>query len=299
MELFISVCECKSISNAAKLYHVSQQGISKTIRDLEKELGCQLLHRDNNGVTPTQYGAYFLDECRIILERERYMRSQITKIKDAPQETIFLGMAFGIISALPYQLIVDFKNSHPNVNIEYSDHTDLYLEVLLKKDEYDFCITTGVMDTGRFSIECLIKEEIYLCIPWTHELYHKEHIQIEDLIFQRYAMFSTEFHIRHNFVTACRNAGFDPIIDISSSDFNSLKEIALNNNLLFVVPEHTIRSDDSKLKYYKFPDDNYSWDVYFIKKKSKKLTENMLAFYRYIREQLPICKYPPQNVEKI
>ena len=287
MEVFIEVCECKSINKASTVYHVSQQGISKIVRELEEDLGCQLLYRNINGVSPTKYGSYFLDECRIILERKRYMYSHISQIKDVPQETIFLGMAFGVISVMPYKLITDFENTHPHVNIEYSDHADFYLEELLKKDEYDFCITTGVIDADRFSAECLIQEHIYLCIPWTHELYRKKHIHLDDLNCQRYAMFNTQFHIRHNFVAACQNAGFNPIIDISSGDFNSLREIAQHNNLLFVVPAHTIRSDDSKLRYYKFPDDNFSWDVYFVKKKNKVLTENMLAFYRYIKQQLP------------
>ena len=287
MELFIAVCECKSITKASEIHHVSQQGISKMIRELEKELGCQLLYRDTNGVSPTKYGAYFLDECRIILDRKNHMCSHISKIKDVPQETIFLGMAFGIISVLPYKFIIDFKLLHPHVNIEYADYADFYLEELLKKDEFDFCITTGVVDTDRFSIECLLKEHTYLCIPWTHDLYSKKQIQMNDLKNQRFAMFNPEFHIRHNFVASCRNAGFNPIIDISSGDFNSLREIALNDNLLFVVPAHTIRTDDSKLRYYKFPDDRFTWDVYFVKKKSKKMTENMLALYRYIKKQLP------------
>jgi len=284
MELFIGVCECKSINKTSAIYHVSQQGISKMIRELEEELGCKLLFRDSNGVSPTQYGAYFLDECRIILERKSYMCSHISEIKGTPQETIFLGMAFGVVSALSYKRIADFENTHPYVKVEYSDHTDFYLERLLKKDEYDFCFTTGVLDEDRLLSERLLKEKVYLCIPWTHALYSKKNIQMKDLECQRYAMFSTQFPIRHNFTTVCRNAGFDPVIDISSSDFNSLREIALYKNLLFVVPEHTIRPDDSKLRYCEFPDDSFSWDVYFVKKKSKVLTENMQALYRYIKE---------------
>lgn len=297
MELFLAVCECKSINKAAVAYHVSQQGISKMIRDLEKELGCQLLDRNVSGVSPTQYGAYFLDGCRTILERKEYICSHISQVKDTPKETIFLGMAYGVVSALSYKLITDFEYIHPNVNIKYEDHVDFYLEELLKKDEYDFCVTTGVMDTDCFSVERLIREHVYLCIPRTHVLYHKEYIDMDDLKCQRYAMFSTQFHIRHNFAAACRNAGFDPIIDITSNDFNSLREIAQNNNLLFVVPAHTIRTDDSTLRYYKFPDDHFSWDVNFVKKKNKVLTENMLAFYRHIKEQLPTLKNRQSSIQ--
>jgi len=285
MEVFMAVCKCKSISKTSVMYHVSQQGISKMIRELEEELGCQLLHRDNSGVAPTQYGVFFLNECSIILEQKKHLCSHISNVKETPQETIFLGMAFGVISVISYKVITDFENTHPHVNIEYADHVDFYLEELLRKEEYDFCITTSVMNADRFSAEHLIREKVYLCIPSTHELYSKEHIQMEDLECQRYAMFNTQFHIRHNFVAACRNAGFNPMIDISSGDFNSLKEIALHSNLLFVVPAHTVLLDDAHFRYYEFPDNRFSWDIYFVKKKSKVLTENMLTFYRYIKEQ--------------
>lgn len=285
MEVFLAVCECRSISRTATLYHVSQQGISKMIRDLEEELGCRLLNRNIHGVSPTKYGAFFQDECRFILERKHYMSSHILDISNTPKETIYLGMAFGVVSVLPYKLITDFEETHPHVNIEYSDNTDFYLEQLAKKDEFDFCITTGVLELDRFSTEHLFRERVYLCIPWTHKLYRKEQIQLGDLESQRFAMFSTQFHIRHNFVASCRNAGFDPLIDIASGDFNSLREIALNNNLLFVVPAHTVRPDDPKLSYSVFPDDQFCWDIYFIKKKSKVLTESMQAFYRHIKEQ--------------
>ena len=110
-----------------------------------------------------------------------------------------------------------------------------------------------------------------MCIPKAHVLYRKNKIQMDDLKGQRYAMFSAQFHIRHNFVATCQSAGFDPIIDIASSDFNSLKEIALYNNLLFVVPAHTIRPDDSDLRYYEFPDERFIWDVYFVKKKKQSI----------------------------
>ncbi len=84
---------------------------------------------------------------------------------------------------------------------------------------------------------------------------------------------------------------------IASSDFNSLKEIAQHNNLLFVVPGHTIRPDDARLRYEKFPDDRFTWDVNFVKKNNKVLTENMMAFYRYLKEQFPKKNVPPLGEE--
>ncbi len=286
MELFIAVCENKSISKASDIHFISQQGISKMIRELEQELNCILLKRTKSGVIPTENGIYFLAECKAILERKNTLLSTISDPKDFIHETIFLGMAYGMIAALPRSLITNFEKQHEFVSIAYSDHTDLRLETLLQAGDYDFCVTAGVLDSDSFSSELLFSEDVFLCIPKTHELFHKKTIEMSDLKEQHFAMFSTQFHIRHNFSTSCKNYGFEPKIDISSSDFNSLKEIAAQNDLLFVVPKHTVVNNDAKYRYYKFPDETFLWNVYFTKRNNKKFTTNMTAFYNFLKESI-------------
>lgn len=288
MELFSAVCECKSINKASQIYHVSQQGISKMIRELEDELGCKLLVRSKQGVVPTPYGAYFLIECNAFLSKKDYLCENICNITDFPKETLYLGMAYGVISALPHRLLSDFENEYPHLSIEYSDSPDYYLEHLLLKDEYDFCISTGVIDSDRLYCDLLFQEPVYLCIPNTHELFSKSEILMDDLSDVNFAMFSTQFHIRHHFVSACKNHGFSPNIEISSSDFNSLKEIAIHNNLIFIMPEHTIYQDDTRVRYYKFPNETFHWEVYYIRKKSKDMSESMQLFYTYLLDLLNV-----------
>ena len=287
MELFILVCEYKSISKASEKLFISQQGVSKMIRELEKELSCKLLNRTKNGISPTESGLYFLGECREILERRDSILSNISNKKGIPYETIYIGMSYGMIAALPHRLIPTFEQNYDFINISYSDNTDLYLEPLLKNGDYDFCITAGIFDEDSFSSELLFSEDVYLCIPKTHELFSKDEIEMSDLKDMHFAMFTTQFHIRHNFVASCKKAGFEPIIDVSSNDFNSLKEVAIHNNLLFVVPEHTIIANKDKLKYLKFPDENFLWNIYFSKKKNKFMTNNMLSFYNFLKNSLP------------
>ncbi len=286
MELFAAVCEHKSINRASAVHFISQQGISKMIHELETELGCVLLNRTKQGVTPTQQGAYLLEECLAMLERKNHLCQNLATMEDFPQEIISIGMAFGMASALPTWVMADFERLHPSVHIDYNDQVDFYLEHLLKKEEFDFCVTTGVLDHDVLQAEKLFDEAVYLCIPKTHMLYTKEEISMEDLIGQGFAMFSAQFHIRHNFIQTCQHAGFEPSIAITSNDFNSLKEIARHNNLLFVVPVHTVHPSDTLLRYVPFPLDTLVWSSYFVRKKSKPLTSTMLAFYHFLKEQL-------------
>ena len=286
MELFVAVCDNKSISKTSEAYYISQQGISKMIRDLEGELSCKLLNRTKNGVTPTESGLYFLGECQAILEKKNELLLNISSEKEISYETIYIGMAYGMIAALPNRLILDFEKNHELIKISYADQTDLQLEYSLQNGEYDCCITAGILDSDNYSSDILFSEKIYLCLPKTHALFYKKDIKMEDLVFQHFAMLSTQFHIRHNFVASCKRAGFEPIIDISSSDFNSLREVAIHNNLLFVVPEHTSIINDEKFKYYEFPDKDFEWNVYFTRKVNKPMSTNMNLFYKHIRDSI-------------
>ncbi|MFI3250307.1 MAG: LysR family transcriptional regulator [Eubacteriales bacterium] len=286
MEIYIAVCEHKSMNQTAAACFISQQSVSKVIRELEEELGCTLLTRSKLGVIPTKRGRYLLNEFRIMVEKKKYLVENLADMQQETLETLRLGMAFGMISALPFHLMQDFEAQYPYVKIQYSDHTDYYLEQLLKKDEYDFCITTGVLDVDRVSCEQLTHESINLCIPRSHDLYDKSEIVMSDLFEESFAMYSTQFHIRHKFEQSCRRAGFIPHIAINSNDFNSLKELAINNNLLFIVPDHTENPHDTSVRYVPFPDESFHWGICFLVKKSKVISETMGAFYTHLKQSL-------------
>ena len=251
------------------------------IRELEKELNCNLLIRTNSGITLSNQGVYFVNECRAILNRKNLLCSQIIESENFPIENINLGFSYGIISYLSYKVISEFENKFPYIKINYTDQPDLYLELLLKKNDFDFCLNTGVVDTDVFSSKLLSSQPVYLVIPATHEIFGVEDIKMENLKDYKFAMFSTQFNIHHNFLNCCENAGFKPNIAITSNDFNSLMEIAIADNFLFVVPEHTISYSDD-LRYVPFPDDKLVWSVYFVMKKSKVLSEGMSSFYQYL-----------------
>ena len=176
MEIYSAVCECGSITKASVKYHISPQGISKTVRELEKELGCELLLRSVTGVSLTPRGSFFFDECRRVLEWKKAIPSRLAQMESAPKEMIWVGMAFGIISAVPGDLFTGFEALHPGVKICYSDNTDLALEEQLMRGEFDLCLTTGVMDTDRIESETLADEPVFLCIPQSHELFLKKAI---------------------------------------------------------------------------------------------------------------------------
>ena len=70
LRYFVAVAETKSLTLAAKArLHTSQPSLSRQIRELEVEVGAQLLTRGARGIELTPAGRLFLDHARSVLSQ--------------------------------------------------------------------------------------------------------------------------------------------------------------------------------------------------------------------------------------
>ena len=67
LELFVAVCDAKSISKAAEAQSIAASAISKRITQLEDISGAALLTRARSGVAPTAAGLTLLEHARNVL----------------------------------------------------------------------------------------------------------------------------------------------------------------------------------------------------------------------------------------
>ncbi len=286
IEFFVAVIECKSINKASDLLNVSQQAVSKSLRSLEDELGCPLMLRSNGGVVPTNYGTYVLQEFQSILHKRDYLISHLNQMVQNPQEPLTIGMSFGILGALPPHFLNDFIATHPNIRFTYTDSTDAQLQKQLSDGSVDAAVIAGPFTNVEFRMETLKKERSFLVIPKGNPLYTKKNVTLADLSSTTYVMMSAQFNSYHNFLYACRHAGFTPNIILKSNDFNSLREQGVQLQSLAICPEHAVRKSDPSNRYVPFPDPYFTWDIMFAIKETKLMTEPINEFYRCLKMAL-------------
>ena len=116
------VARCGSMNLAAESLHVSQQNISKSIRQLERELGITAFVRTNKGVTLTPEGQRLYDFIREQEDRMNALRARIRQEQRQLMEgeLTLATMNTGANMILP-QMICAFYRHYPRVHLNIRD----------------------------------------------------------------------------------------------------------------------------------------------------------------------------------
>ena len=146
---FIACAETNSFTKTSKLYFVSQPAISTAIKNLEKELGCELFIRNNNELTLTDAGKYLYRIARPIVSLFKNINSQMEDYL-MTNSTIKIGippMLGGFIFAPIFQA---FTQKYPNVFLRMTELASHANQKAVINDEIDVALTVinnGIIDT--------------------------------------------------------------------------------------------------------------------------------------------------------
>jgi DNA-binding transcriptional LysR family regulator len=168
LEMFIALARERHFGRAATACGVTQPSLSGAIRQLEEQLGVQLVHRGSRfqGLTPE--GQRVLDRARAIVGDVRALRDEMRVARAGLSGYLRLGV---IPTALPMvaDLTAPFLARHPNVRVAILSRTSAEILAGIETLELDAGIT--YLDNeplGRVSQVALYTEYYrFLCAPGT------------------------------------------------------------------------------------------------------------------------------------
>ncbi len=88
----VAVAHGGSFTKAAETVGISQSGITKSIADLERELGYALFHRTARGAVPTEEGRDFVERAVRLLEDARRLLAGKRESKDPFAQALRIGI---------------------------------------------------------------------------------------------------------------------------------------------------------------------------------------------------------------
>lgn len=183
LQYFLAVAREQSISGAAEFLHLSQPTLSRQIKDMEKELGKQLLIRGNRRITLTEEGMILCKRAEEIMELVKKTESEITLSDESIAGDIYIGAgesnSVGYIAKAANALRREYPLVH--FHIESGDAQTVYEQ--LDKGLIDFGLLFGNIDLTKYnSISLPTKDTWGVLMPKDSELAQKDVITPNDLI---------------------------------------------------------------------------------------------------------------------
>lgn len=90
LRYIITIADTGSMNEAAKALFISQPSLSQSMKELELEIGVELLKRSNRGVTVTQEGQEFLGYARQVVEQYALIESHYIEKKNVKKNLVSL-----------------------------------------------------------------------------------------------------------------------------------------------------------------------------------------------------------------
>jgi LysR family hca operon transcriptional activator len=171
LRYFVAVAEAGSLTVAAEQkLHTSQPSLSRQIRDLEEEVGAQLLRRSARGIELTPAGRAFLDHARSVLAQVEAAAEAARRAAHPAKPCFAMGFLTGHeLTWMPEALQI-LHDELPNIDVMISSQYSPQLASALVKGTVDAAFLRREQNAPDLVFHLLVKEPLVVVLPRDHRL---------------------------------------------------------------------------------------------------------------------------------
>jgi len=239
LRYFVAVAEAGSLTEAAeRRLHTSQPSLSRQIRDLEKEVGVELLSRSVHGVELTPAGKGFIEHARQALMHVDAAVETARRAAQPDRKTLAIGFQTGHeMNWLPPAMQVlhdELKNIEVVVSSDYSPD----LAEALARGRLDLAFLR--VEPG-YDLEYIVvdREPLIVLMPSDHRLTTRDAIRPQDFVGEIFIGGSNKATVLHA-VTAdyFHRVGIDIELDHGVDNLAMVMSLVASTRGLALMPEY-------------------------------------------------------------
>lgn len=232
LEYFHAVAQSGSISRTAERYNISPAALSRSISQLERELGAELFNHQGRSIVLNECGEIFLQCAEEVLDSMESARKRISYMN----KHNVIRLRLDTVLDEPGELPIVFKMARP----------DLIVEILASNKEssrYDMRIFESANLISKPNYELLFDDRYVAALPIEHPLASRTEIDLTELKDESFAICRNGQH-EEAVVEMCREAGFNPRIYLTFGmmAYQGLRRSVEEGIAVSLVPELVSRA---------------------------------------------------------
>ncbi|GJE44609.1 LysR family transcriptional regulator [Methylobacterium soli] len=181
LRYFVQIAESGNVSRAAEVLSVAQPSLSQQIRNLEGELGVELLFRHARGVTPTEQGLTFYEHARRILHEVERTKDIVRSQATSPSGRVSVGLPTSACRGLSLPLYESIAEALPNITLHIVEAMSGTLDEWIQAGRLDVALLYDHKAFEHVAWTEMMVEDLMLIVPASHPIAGQEQIGFQHI----------------------------------------------------------------------------------------------------------------------
>ena len=236
LTLYCEVIRSGSFSLGAASQHISQSAASQAVRQLEKELGAQLIDRTKRPFMVTPEGRRFFEACEALLDQYEKVKSEITGKREELGGIVRVAVIYSVgLQDMGYYT-QQFNTRYPHARIRLAFlHPDEVVEAVIN-DEADLGMLS--FPTAHRSLTVIPWHDepmVFVCYKH-HPFARKRMVAAKDLAGEKFIAFEKNLAIRKAVDRSLRQHGVKPSVAMEFDNIETIKQAIAIESGVSILP---------------------------------------------------------------
>jgi len=181
LKYFAKVAELKNFSEASRQLNITQSTLSQQIRQLEGELGVELLVRDSHHVRLTDVGEAFLPEAERTLKAASSCIDRIHDVQELGIGELNIGSTYSFLPLLK-ETVIQFMKKYPGIKLNICSQPMETLQQMLDEGRIDIALSYKPLNQHPgIESHIMFDNRLAVIVADTHPLANQETVRLIDL----------------------------------------------------------------------------------------------------------------------
>jgi len=243
LEALLAVAEAGSFTAAADQLHTVQSNVSEHVRQLEAELGVQLLVRGRRGTVPSEFGIRVIERARAVRSEIEALYKDLSMLQGLETGHATLGVV-GTVSRLLVPMVVsEMRKTAPGVSLRLTEGASERLAGDVADRQLANAVVTEPVSDARLHVEHLRDEALVALVPSAMLSTAREPIALTELAHETLILPPAGNPLRDEVETAARAEDIELRVPIEVEGIRLIADLVGAGVGVSILPETAVARD--------------------------------------------------------
>lgn len=243
LRYFVKVAELRSFSEASKALFISQSTLSQQIKQLEEELGVELLVRDSRHVSMSDYGEQYLPYAKQVLKDVDTSTERMNDVRQLKIGTLNVGATYTFCPLLA-DTVRDYMKKYPGIKLKIYCRSMENLMEMLEHGQLDVALSYKPLQSyDDIDSHILFNSNLCVIAGKDNPVAKKERIRLAELENLPLVLPAKGLQAINAFDSLLYGQNFKFDVRLEINDLSMLLDMVSRTNLVTLLSGATIHSN--------------------------------------------------------